>query len=68
MKHFCSGLKKCKMGNHGKPPHYFSPCLKQAPDGDGLILTVMYMNEKDNVSIGWGMRFLYCPACGKKLN
>lgn len=67
MKHTCPGLKKCKMENYDKPPHYFSSCLKQAPDGDELVLTVVYMDKKDNVSIGWGMRFSYCPACGECL-
>ena len=67
MKHTCPGLEKCKMDNYDKPPHHLSPCLKQAPDGDGLILTVLYMNKEDNVSVGWGMRFNYCPACGEDL-
>lgn len=67
MRHTCFGLDECKMENYDKPPHYFSPLLKQAPASDELVLTVMYMNEKDKVNVGWGMRFIYCPACGEHL-
>ena len=67
MKHSCLKLDECKMINHNKPPHMFDSQLKDAPDGDGMLLTVLYMNADDNTRLGWGMRFNYCPACGKKL-
>lgn len=67
MKHSCPELEKHKMVNYDNPPHVFDSRLKQAPDGDELILTVLYTNTKDPVSIGWGMRFRYCPACGECL-
>ena len=68
MKHTCSGLKKYKMAKFDKPPHYLDSLLQTPADGDGVNLTVMYMNLDDNTRLGWGMRFSYCPACGKKLN
>lgn len=67
MIHSCPGLKKCTMVNHDKPPHMFDSQLKDAPDGDGMILTILYMNTGDDTRLGWGMRFNYCPACGKDL-
>ena len=67
MKHSCPGLKKYKMANFNKPPHIFDSKLQDAPDGDGMILMVLYMNTRDDTKLGWGMRFNYCPACGEDL-
>lgn len=67
MKHVCPGLEKCKMVNYNMPPHMLDSCLEDAPDGGGMLLTVLYMNAKDDTKVGWGMRFSYCPACGECL-
>ena len=56
-----------KMMKHDEPPHYLDSLLQTCPDGDGVNLTVMYMNKKDRISFGWGMRFKFCPACGEDL-
>ena len=66
MNHHCLNAAY-KMAKYDKPPHYFDSCLKDAPDGGEVIMTTLYMNEKDKTSIGWGMRFKFCPACGEKL-
>jgi len=71
MNHSCLGLDKYITSENkalGKPPHYFRPFLKDAPDESGnMVLTVLYMNDKDHVSLGWGIRLLYCPACGEEI-
>lgn len=67
MKHTCSGLEKCKMANFSKHPHYLDSHLQDAPEGDGVLLTVIYTNLEDQTKLGWGMRFNYCPACGEDL-
>ena len=55
------------MVNYEKPPHMFDSQLKDDPDGDGMVLTILYMNTKDDTRLGWGMRFKFCPACGEDL-
>jgi len=67
MKHSCPELDKYKMANYNKPPHMLDSQLKQAPDGDELVLTVLYTNTEDDTRLGWGMRLNYCPACGGNL-
>jgi hypothetical protein len=67
MKHACSGLKKYKMANLSKHPHYLDSSLQDAPERDGVLLTVRYVNLEDQTKLGWGMRFDYCPACGEYL-
>lgn len=67
MGHLCSELCKAKMKSFDKPPHHLEPRLRDAPDDDGLILTILYTNTDDHTQLGCGMRFLFCPACGEKL-
>ena len=70
MKHYCAGLKEMDMRGHDKPPHWLSLNLQDAPDETGeVVFTVLYYyrDKESPVSLGWGMRWSYCPACGKKL-
>ena len=70
MKHICSGLKKVDMKGHDRSPHWLSPALHDAPDETGeAVFTVLYYyrGKKKPVCLGWGMRWSYCPCCGKKL-
>ena len=67
MQHSCLELDRCKMANFDKHPHYLNSSLKDAPDGDGALLTVIYTHIGGNTQLGWGMRFHYCPACGENL-
>jgi len=67
MMHSCPELDKYDLRDYDKPPHWLSPSLKDSPDGDALIFTVVYTNTEDNTKVGMGMKFDFCPCCGEKI-
>jgi len=67
MVHSCPELDEYDLRDYNKPPHWLSPNLKDSPDGDALIFTVVYTNMEDNTKVGVVMKFNFCPGCGEKI-
>lgn len=60
MKYCCKDLKETT-----SPKEY---SIRPDPKGDGFLWTHVCHFEKPVTQVGVGLRWYYCPFCGKKLN